>query len=166
MKRHKKPKARKPKARKCSLKKRDKLPTTIEGVEAAMKEVMQKAAYEPPGEILERCPDGSRKVSIPPLMAQLMKLQKQLFTLVFGRPPGPEDPVFWDRDREGEGVFRMPEPDPQETQQDMLRAGVRPEVAYAVSRTGMIVTETNLHLFTEEDLAEWDAAVAEYDSVN
>lgn len=42
------------------------------------------------------------------------------------------------------------------------KADVRPELKYATNKTGMILTTTNAHLFSAADLAEWDAAIAEY----
>jgi hypothetical protein len=42
------------------------------------------------------------------------------------------------------------------------RAGTPQHIVYAAQKTGRIVTEENHHLLSPEDLAEWDAAVAEY----
>jgi hypothetical protein len=40
-------------------------------------------------------------------MAKTMQLQLQLFRAVVGREPGQKDPVFGDRSREKEGIFRV-----------------------------------------------------------
>ncbi len=41
-------------------------------------------------------------------------------------------------------------------------AGTPPHIVYAAQKTGRIVTDENHHLLSSEDLAERDAAVAEY----
>ena len=41
------------------------------------------------------------------------------------------------------------------------RAGTPPDIVYAAQKTGRIVTAENQHLLSNEELAEWDAAVAE-----
>lgn len=138
------------------------LPTTIAEVEAAMEAATQQLAHEPPAQILEGQPGEPRKVSMSPSMVRLMKLQKQLFKLVFGREAGPHDPVFWDRSREHEGVFPMKD-DPEHMRQSMLAAGVSPAMAYAAARTGRALTDSNQHLFSDADRAEWLAAVVEYE---
>jgi hypothetical protein len=42
------------------------------------------------------------------------------------------------------------------------RAGTSPHIVYAAQKTGRIVTVENQHLLSEEELAEWNAAVEEY----
>jgi len=44
----------------------------------------------------------------------------------------------------------------------MKRAGTPPEMVYAFEKTGRLVTAENASQLSEEDLAEWDAAVEEY----
>lgn len=44
----------------------------------------------------------------------------------------------------------------------MQESGVPPHLVHATERTGMIVTETNRHLFTDEELDRWEAAVQDY----
>jgi len=41
-------------------------------------------------------------------------------------------------------------------------AGTPPHIVYAAQKTGRIVTDENHHLLSGEEMAEWDAAVAEY----
>jgi len=41
------------------------------------------------------------------------------------------------------------------------RAKTPPHIFYAAQKTGRIVTAENQHLLSNEELAEWDAAVAE-----
>lgn len=42
------------------------------------------------------------------------------------------------------------------------RAGTPPHIVYAAKKTGRIVTVENQHLLSAEELAEWNAAVAEF----
>jgi hypothetical protein len=35
---------------------------------------------------------------------------------------------------------------------------------YAFEKTGLVVTEQNQHLIWDKDLAEWDAAIEEYET--
>jgi DNA-binding transcriptional regulator YhcF (GntR family) len=42
------------------------------------------------------------------------------------------------------------------------KAAVRPELIYAMKKTGRIVTESNQHLLTDEELQEWQDAIEEY----
>ena len=45
----------------------------------------------------------------------------------------------------------------------MKVAGLNPAFVYAFEKTGLLVTEQNQHLIPEKDLAEWDAAIEEYE---
>ncbi len=47
----------------------------------------------------------------------------------------------------------------------MAAAGIDPALIYASRKTGLLVTEDNLDKIPEEALAEWEAAVAEYDEL-
>jgi hypothetical protein len=42
------------------------------------------------------------------------------------------------------------------------QSGIRPELIYAMRKTGRIVTESNQYLLTDEDLQEWQDAIEEY----
>jgi hypothetical protein len=87
--------------------------------------------------------------------------QRAAFVEKFGREPGPDDPVFFDPDA------ATPQPFPRQTYHDgmieMLRAmGAAPEIIYAFEKTGRIVTNDNMAYLTDAELAEWEAAIAEY----
>src|SRR5262245_18667880 len=100
--------------------------------------------------------DGTLFKSIPlsQEMVALLEEQRQKFIDKYGREPGPNDPVFFD----------MPHPEQVEhlTVQAMKEAGIDPAVIYAYEQTGRLVTEDNQHLLSQADLAEWDAAIEEY----
>ncbi len=137
-------------------------PRTRAVVEAAIEKLLPKLLDDPPAQILEENEIG-RTVTIGPNMVKLMKLQKELFTIVFGREPGPEDPIFWDTSREAEGPMPLDvEKGQAQMRKDALTAGIRPEMAYAMGKTGLILTKENQHLISEEDKQEWSDAVEEY----
>lgn len=49
------------------------------------------------------------------------------------------------------------------TVEAMKKAGVEPALIYAYEETGMMVSEQNERRIPDVDLAEWDAAVTEYE---
>jgi hypothetical protein len=101
--------------------------------------------------------DGTLFKSIPlsQEMVDLLEEQRQKFIQKFGREPGPNDPVFFD----------LPHPEQVEhmTVQAMREARLDPALIYAYEKTGRLVTEDNQQLLSEADLAEWDAAIEEYE---
>ncbi len=137
------------------------LPTTVAEIEAAMEALTDAVATEPGGRV-EHSESGKR-IFLTPSQAKLMKLQLQLFRVVFGREPSQKDPLFWDRAREREGVFKIdPEKDSRTLSKALAGTSIRPEIAYAMALTGIILTPQNEHLFSEEDLEEWEAAIGDY----
>lgn len=53
--------------------------------------------------------------------------------------------------------------EPEDVIRPLIRAGVKPKLIWAACRTGRLVTEENRKALTEEDLVEWEAAIAEYE---
>ena len=47
-----------------------------------------------------------------------------------------------------------------------VKAGIDRGIIYAMSKTGMILVGGKEDHWSESDLAEWDAAIEEYDSLN
>jgi len=47
----------------------------------------------------------------------------------------------------------------------MRRAGTAPAIIHAVMKTGFIISTENQCHFSEEELAEWQAAIDEYDEL-
>jgi hypothetical protein len=101
--------------------------------------------------------DGTIFKSIPMSqeMADLLEEQRQKFIEKYRREPGPNDPVFFD----------LPHPEQVEhlTAQAMKQAGIDPALIYAYEKTGRLITEDNQHLLSDADLAEWNAAIEEYE---
>jgi tetratricopeptide (TPR) repeat protein len=102
--------------------------------------------------------DGTVYKSTPmsPEVREVLEQQRQAFVAKYGREPGPGDLLFPD----------MPHPEHLEAMmvEDMKAAGLNPAFIYAFETTGLLVTEQNKHLIPDEDLAEWDAAIEEYDA--
>ena len=102
-----------------------------------------------------------------PLNAEAQRaIQEQLrkFREKFGRDAGPEDPIFFDPDADTPQPISKAHLD-EMTGQILSAAGkvaVRPELIYAMKKTGRIVTESNQHLLTDEELQEWQDAIEEY----
>jgi hypothetical protein len=90
--------------------------------------------------------------------------QERRFREKFGVDPGPEDPIFFDPNAD------TPQPISQAGLDEMMgqllsaagKAGIRPELIYAMKKTGRMVTESNQHLLTNEELQEWRDATEEY----
>ena len=105
----------------------------------------------------EKSDDGTIVKSIPlnQEMLAILQEQRQKFIEKYGREPGPHDPIFFD----------LPHPEHLEHMmvEDMKAAGLDPAFIYAFEKTGLLVTEQNQHLIPEQDLAEWDVAIEEYE---
>lgn len=97
--------------------------------------------------------------------AEILEKQKQLFKEKFGRDPGPGEPLFFDPDHPIPRALQV-EPTEAMVSETMRRAGIRPEMIYAFEKTGRLVGESNAHLLTKEEMAEWKAAVDEYFAKN
>jgi hypothetical protein len=85
----------------------------------------------------------------------------QQFREKFGREAGPGDPLMFDQSKD------VPTPLPPgavaaETIAAMFRAELPPELIYAYSRSGVIVTENNRDVVDPDDLAAWNAAAEEF----
>ena len=49
--------------------------------------------------------------------------------------------------------------------QAMKQAGIHPAVIFAFEKTGLLVTAENQSLLPDKDLAEWAAAIDEYEAL-
>ncbi len=101
--------------------------------------------------------DGTifKALPISPEVKVVLEELRQAFIAKYGREPGPEDKLFPD----------MPHPEHLEAMmvEEMKGAGLDPAFIYAFEKTGLLVTQQNQHLISDEDLAEWDAALEEYE---
>jgi hypothetical protein len=111
--------------------------------------------------------EGSRQrtVDLRPAVAEIIKVQEAAFFQKFGRPMGPEDPIFFDPDAD------TPQPFPEDRYERDFNEAIdkaaatgmmRPEIVYATKRTGLIVTAENWDTLLPEDRAAWNEAINEY----
>ncbi len=111
--------------------------------------------------IIARRTSGERVVKLAPDVAAADEAQLESFRKKFGRDPGPSDPLLFDPDSD------IPKPvDPEKVRLEMVelmsKAGLDPEFIYAYSKTGLMPSDENKHLLSEEDWVEWEAAITEY----
>jgi integrase len=105
-----------------------------------------------------------RLVRIDKRTREALETQREAFRIKFGREPGPGDPLFFDpnadepRPLEAEGVAA-------EVVKAMEEAGIHPRLVHAFRRTGLLVTEENIDRLGPRELAEWKAALEEYDDL-
>jgi hypothetical protein len=109
---------------------------------------------------VELLPDGSRKVSLSPDAMELLEHQREMFREKFGREPGPHDPIFFDEN--ADEPREMPPLDPMVLESVAVEAGIRPEIAFAMAKTGVFLVKDNEHLYSDEDKEDFWAAVEEY----
>lgn len=101
-----------------------------------------------------------RKIKMSKHLRKALLRQRQRFIDKFGREPTGDDPVFFDPDADT--------PQPQDLHEasmkivEAMEEAMMPQFAYAFAKTGLIVTEENIHQFPQEDQDAWIAAVEEY----
>jgi hypothetical protein len=108
-----------------------------------------------------------RSIPMTEEMVEGFKQQAEAFEAKFGRPPGPNDPVFFNPDRD------VPEFMPEqriaefgaEVGDAMRRVGVDPALIYAYEKTGFIATQKNWSLLDAGQRREWLEAIAEYETI-
>ena len=78
----------------------------------------------------------------------------------------PDDPIFFDPDSDTPQLMPQAKHEAiwEEMLQAMVKADISPAIVYATRKTNRIVTEQNMKFLSAEDLAEWDAAIAEYEA--
>ena len=102
-----------------------------------------------------------KSIPLSPELAKSIQEQFQRFTEKFGRPPGPDDPLFFDpRDDEPRPI--IDEVLDQHMLEAMHKAGVRPAIIYAYQKTGRLVTRENRKRLTKAELKEWNDAFDEW----
>jgi hypothetical protein len=102
---------------------------------------------------------------IPAEVEQALQERLCRFREKFGREPSPNDPIFFDPDSD------QPVPLPREALNEMwnrladamlCQGEMTAEDAYAMKKTGYLVTEQTKHLLSDTQRAEWNDAVEEY----
>jgi len=106
------------------------------------------------------------KDDIDQMRAEAVKRLSEAFKEKFGREMRPGDPLFWDP------AASEPRPlaeNPRSLEateavllEAMVAAGTSPELIYAYRQTGLLASEDNWDLLSEEDQAAWNAAINDY----
>lgn len=96
-----------------------------------------------------------------PEAVRLLEAQHQRFVEKFGRPPGPNDPVFFDPTAD-EPRQMIDEVLDQTLLEAMHQANIHPAFIYAYQKTGRLVSRENQRYLTKAELAEWQRAIAEW----
>jgi len=86
---------------------------------------------------------------------------RQAFQFSFGRPPRPEDPIFFDP------ASSHPEPLSHDgflemTAAVLAAAGIAPAIIHAVRQTGLVITHRTVEMFTPEDQERFLGYVESY----
>ena len=108
-----------------------------------------------------------RRVPVPDEVFEALKRQAEAFEEKFGRPPGPNDPIFFNPDSDVPEFMseRQIAEYGAAVGDVMRRAGVDPAKVYAYEKTGFIATEQNWLLLDAGQRQEWKDAVAEYEAI-
>ncbi len=108
---------------------------------------------------------GRGKTPMNKEMSDVMKQQLDAFRKKFRRDPNPNDPVFFDPDAET----------PQEMKLDgyeeavvdaMRKSGMKASSIYAFQKTGLLLVEGMEAGWPKDRVAEFRAAVVEYDKLH
>ena len=103
----------------------------------------------------------SRHIALSPEALEAIKRQLEAFRRKFGRDPNDNDPILFDPDAD-EPVPLSDEKYERMVIEAMAEVGISQAMIFAFKRTGRIVTDTNKHLLTPEELQEWNDAIEEY----
>ena len=94
----------------------------------------------------------------------IKELQRRL-TEDFGHDPGPDGPLAFDP--ESDVLQPVAEAKIRAMLGDVADAAhLAPDLAYAIRKTGLLVTERNQDLLDDHQRAAWNKALAEYESFN
>lgn len=79
-----------------------------------------------------------------------------------GREPGPDDPCAFDPNSDD------PQPEAEAKIKSVMGdiadwAGIGPDLAFAIRKTGLLVTQRNQDALDEDQLKAWKEALAEYE---
>ncbi len=103
----------------------------------------------------------SKVIRVDADQAAALEAQVRRFEEKFGRPPGPDDPLFFDPDAD--------EPQPvsltgleTETVAMLEAAGICPAWIYAYQNTGGLLPRPDGSFVSARDQAEWDEAISRY----
>lgn len=88
---------------------------------------------------------------------EAIKNAESRFKECFGRAFAKNDPIFFEQ------YYHSGDDFDDSFTKAALEAKVRPEILYANKRTGFIISESNHHMFNEEQKQAWEDAIDEYE---
>jgi hypothetical protein len=108
---------------------------------------------------------SGKKIKLNPEAMEAVQGLMKAFKEKFGREPGPDDPLLFDPDAD------TPQPMPEGKMESMMgdianAAGLSPDLAYAIRKTGLLVTQRNKDKLSDEQIAAWNEALAEYEMLH
>jgi hypothetical protein len=94
--------------------------------------------------------------------------QREAFKAKFGRDWGPGDPLFFDPSKDEPTAMSPFHGDEMRSQviATMFRAGIPPELAFAYSRSGVLVSEENRELVDPDALSAWMTAIEDWSEMS
>lgn len=100
-------------------------------------------------------------VHMPPAAADAIRAQYRRFERKFGRPPGPDDPIFFDPDSDEPAPLSLLDAEREST--GMLEAaGVHPAWIYANQHTGGLLPRPDGTFADPANTRDWDQAIERY----
>ena len=93
--------------------------------------------------------------------AAMIEAQRRFFEEKFGRPPGPDDPLFFDPDADEPQPMSLPGVETA-TVSMLEAAGISPAWIYAYQHTDGLLPRPDGSFTSERDSAEWHEAVDRY----
>lgn len=100
-------------------------------------------------------------IPLTPDMVEGLKEHFRRFEEKFGRPPGSDDPIFFDPAAD-EPRPMIDEVIDQHMLEAMHKAKTHPAIIHAYQTTGRLVTKGNRKNLTKTQLREWTDAIAEW----
>jgi hypothetical protein len=100
-------------------------------------------------------------IPVTPDTAEELKEQFRKFKEKFGRPPAPDEPIFFDPAAD-EPRPMIDEVIDQHILEAMHQAKIHPATIHAYQTTGRLVTKENRKNLTKAQLREWTDAIAEW----
>lgn len=100
-------------------------------------------------------------------VSELVAEQLAAFRDRFGREPGEDDPLFFDPSQPGNEPVPINAVSAEtEIVKAMIDAGIPGALIYAYQQTGLLLTDDNWSLRSDEDIEEWNAAIARYNALH
>jgi hypothetical protein len=110
---------------------------------------------------MKRNRTGYRRVPLNKEMIAILDEQRERFKAKFGREPRGDDPILFDENADTPQPMALADIE-REVLEFLAAVNLDPAFIHAYKVTGRLVSEDNLHLFTEEEIQEWGDAVTEY----